>query len=99
MLHCIVKQSYNRLQKGEGGKAPLSAKSIKNLHGVLHKALSQAVEIGYIPFNPADACKLPRVEKAQIKPLEETQIATFLQAIKGQPYEGLYFVGLFTGMR
>jgi integrase len=37
---------------------------------VLHKALQQAVAIGYLRFNPADACKLPRMEHKEIKPLE-----------------------------
>jgi integrase len=36
---------------------------------VLHKALQQAVAIGYLRFNPADACK-PCVERKEIKPLE-----------------------------
>lgn len=35
---------------------PLSPKSIKNVHGVLHSALEQAVSLGYIRFNPADKC-------------------------------------------
>lgn len=94
-----IQAFYNRLQKGEDGKPGLSPKTIKNLHGVLHKALSQAVEIGYIKFNAADACKLPRVEKAKINPLEESQITAFLQAIHGHQYERLYLVDLFTGMR
>ena len=34
------------------------------------EALQQAVAIGYLRFNPADACKLPRVEHKEIKPLE-----------------------------
>ncbi len=65
----------------------------------MHRALSQAVEIGYIKFNPASACKLPRVEKSEIKPLEEAQIAAFIQAIKGHQFETLYLVDVFTGMR
>ena len=44
----------------------LSPKSVKNAHGVLHKALQQAVANGYLKFNPADSCVLPRVEKAEI---------------------------------
>ena len=37
---------------------------------VLHKALQQAVAVGYLRFNPADACKLPRVERKEIKLLK-----------------------------
>lgn len=77
----------------------LSPKSVKNVHGILHKALQQAVSNKYIRFNPADACILPRVVKHEIKPLDETQIRLFLEAIKGHRYEYLYTVTLFTGMR
>ena len=94
-----IQALYNRLQNGTGGKDGLSPKSIKNLHGVLHKALQQAVELGYIKINPAGACKLPRIEKAAIKPLDEKEIARFMEVIKGHPFENLYLVTLFTGMR
>jgi integrase len=80
-------------------KPALSAKSIINLHGILHKALEQAVSVGYIKTNPSSACKPPKWDKPDIKPLDEKQIAAFLQAIKGHPYETLYMVDLFTGMR
>lgn len=90
---------YNGLRtEREGGRA-LSPKSVKNIHGILHKALQQAVAVGYIRFNPADACTLPRVEKKEISPLDEEQIATFLKAIEGHRHELLYKVALFTGMR
>ena len=94
-----VQKLYNTLHKGTDKRPPLSPKTIKNLHGVLHKALKQAVELGYIKFNPSDACKLPRVERVEIKPLDEDQISVFLQAIQGHKYEYVYLVDLFTGMR
>lgn len=34
--------------------APLNAKTVRNVHGVLTKALSQAVKVGYIARNPCD---------------------------------------------
>ena len=86
-----IQSFYNGLE--------LSPKSVKNVHGILHKALQQAVTNRYIPFNPADACVLPRVVKHEIKPLDEAQISLFLEAIKGHRYEHLYTVTLFTGMR
>lgn len=87
-----------------GGKivleaAPLSPKSIKNIHGVLHKALQQAIAAGLIRSNPADACALPRVEKAELHPLDEQETRAFLEAIQGHEFETLYLVTLFTGMR
>lgn len=87
----IIQSFYNKLE--------LSPKTIKNIHGVVHKMLQQALELGYIHFNPSDACKLPRVEKIEIEPLKMEDTKSFLQAIKGHFYESLFLVDLFTGMR
>lgn len=99
LLPHIVQSFYNDLGAKEGDKKPLSPKTIKNIHGVLHKALQQAVMNGYIRTNPADACTLPRIEKKEIHPLDEEQITAFLKAIRGHQFEDLYLVTLFTGMR
>lgn len=77
----------------------LSAKTVKNTHGILHKALQQAVANGYIRFNPADACIIPRAVRKELHPLDESQISTFLQAIRGHRFEALFTITLFTGMR
>lgn len=66
---------------------------------MLHKALQQAVAVGYLRFNPADACKLPRVERKEIKPLDSEAITAFMKAVEGSRYETLYLLTLFTGMR
>lgn len=91
-----IQKMYNKAGKAE---KPLSPKSIKNLHGVLHKALQQAVELGYLKYNPADACKIPHIEQAAIKPLDDEDIAKFIEAVKGHKYENVYLTTLFTGMR
>ena len=94
-----VQKFYNRLSAEKDGKPGLSPKSVQIVHGVLHKALQQAVEIGYIRFNPADACKLPRAEKPEIKPLDNDAMASFIKAIQGHRFETIYLTMLFTGMR
>lgn len=99
-LECLttntIQKFYNSLSSAE---PPLSAKSIKNVHGILHKALHQAIMLGYIRFNPTDACVLPRIAKKEIMPLDEIQTAAFLKAIKGHRFETLFTVDLFTGLR
>lgn len=94
-----IQNMYNNLGKATKTRNALSPKTIKNIHGVLHKSLQQATEIGYLKFNPSDACKLPRVIKKEITPLDEDQTKLFLIAITGHRYETLYKVTLFTGMR
>ena len=94
-----IQKFYNRLSSKEDGNPGLSPKSVKIVHGVLHKALQQAVEIGYLRINPADACKLSRSEKTEIKPLDNEAMASFIKAIQGHRFETVYLTMLFTGMR
>lgn len=91
----MIQQTYNELQTDKG----LSPKTIKNVHGVLHRALEQAQKMGYIRNNPLAAVTLPRIEKKQIKPLEDDELFAFLKEIRGDPYELVYFVTVFTGLR
>lgn len=94
-----VQTFCNALQRIDGGKQGLSAKTVKNVHGVLHAALQQAVEIGYIPYNPAGRCKLPRIQKTEISPMDNIMITAFLQAISGHQFERVYLIDIFTGLR
>lgn len=95
-----VQGFYNCLLKPKSkDAAALSPKSVRNAHGILHKALNQAALNGYIHTNPANACIPPHVERKEIKPLDETQINDFLKAIQGHRFEDLFIVALFTGMR
>ena len=91
----MIQQMYNELQ----AEKELSPKTIKNVHGVLHRALEQAQKMGYIRSDPLTAVTLPRIEKKQIKPLEDEELCAFLKEIRGNPYELVYFVTVFTGLR
>ncbi len=79
--------------------APMSAKSVRNVHGILTKALSVAVAVGYLRTNPADKVTLPRVEKKELAPLTDEQVKRFLKAASADPCEIILKVILFTGMR
>lgn len=72
---------------------------IKPAVGTLHKALEKAVSLGYIRHNPADKPDLPKVQKAEIKPLADDEMISFLDVVKGCEYEVVYVTTLFTGMR
>lgn len=77
----------------------LSPKSIRNLHGFMHKGLNQAVMCQYLKVNPCLACQLPRVEKKEMKTLTSNALELFLHEIRGKVYEDLFFIAIFTGMR
>ena len=85
---------YNSLTKS--GLAP---KTVKNIHGVLHAALEQAISNGYIHKNPTAGCKLPKVVRPEIKPLEPEEIARMLKEARKDAYDNLFIVAMFTGMR
>ena len=94
-----IQNLYNRLAKGDKDRSSRSPKTIKNLHGVVHRALDQAVILGYLKQNPCQGVILPRVERANIKPLMDEQIGMFEAAIKGHEYEHIFTVTMYTGMR
>lgn len=89
----ILQQFYNDLSR------ELSPKTIHNIHGVIHKSLQQAVDIGYLSRNPTTGTILPRIEKRQIKPLSGAEMTEFLQEAAGSRYEQIYLFALLTGMR
>ena len=90
----MIQRFYSSLVKK--GIAP---KSVRNLHGTLHKALNQAVKLGIFRVNPANACDLPKVIKHEMTPVPDDELGNFLNAIKDSPYYAYYYVMIFTGMR
>lgn len=93
-----IQHLCNNLHR-DNGKEPLSNKTIKNVHGTLHRALQKAVEIGLINRNPADLTELPKVVQKEIHPLDDELTMAFLCAIENDPYRDIFKVDLFTGMR
>lgn len=77
----------------------LSAKTVRNFHGTLHKALSKAVQLGYIPQNPASYCELAKPQKVEIVPLDPKQIVQYVAAAQDHPLGNMLITALFTGMR
>lgn len=89
-----IQKFYNKLL-ADG----LKPKTIKNINGVFHRALDQAVMLQYIAKNPCFGVKLPRIEDPEMHPLTEDEMHRFFEAIKGNPYEMIFKVDVFSGMR
>lgn len=98
-LAALNAPQIQRFYNGLLTEKKLSPKTVRNIHGVFHKALGQAVKLGMIRSNPTVLCDLPKVRRKEIHPMEQGEIAAFLKAIEGSKYELLYRVTLFTGMR
>ena len=90
-----IQQFYNDLTRTKR----LSPKTVKNIHGVLHKALDKAVKLGYLRTNPSELCELPKALKRPFEPLEQSDVKRLIDIWKGDRFERLYLVTLFTGMR
>ena len=65
-----IQQFYNSLIT----EKELSPKTVKNIHGVLHRALGQAVKLGMLRSNPTNVCDLPKAHRKEIKPMEQAEI-------------------------
>ena len=95
-----IQHFYNELNRpSKEGQKAICAKSVKNVHGILHKALQQAVKNGVLRLNPTESCVLPRVVKKEIYPLTKDQMGALFQILPGHPHEYLYQIAVFTGMR
>ena len=96
-----IQKFYNKLATEISPKTgkPLSAKSIRNIHGIFSKCLNVAVDQGLIRNNPAQRVTVPKVIRKEIKPMTEDQQRAFLNAVKDHQYRSVYIVMLFSGMR
>lgn len=92
----VITHFYNQLQdKG------LSDKTISCIHGALHKMIQDAVTNEIIKENVCDKVHPPKTNtvKKEMHPLKDRQVSAFLEAIKGNGMEQLFFTALFTGAR
>ena len=67
---------YRSLRSGDGnGGRPLAPATIRRIHGILRRALSQGVRWGWLATNPAAATSPPPVMTRDIKPPAPVEVA------------------------
>lgn len=76
-----------------------SAYTIRTCHAVLRKALKQAVRWREIPRNVCEDVESPRLPATDIHPLTADQVASLLDAAKGDRLEALYRLAVGSGLR
>ena len=81
---------------GRGGLAP---KSVRNIHGVLHAALRDAMRWGYVPRNVAALADLPKGMTPELHVWSPEQLRAFLEHIRGDPLYAAWLLLATTGMR
>ena len=75
-----VQKLYNRMT-ADG----LSAKTVKNVAAILHKAFSVAVKQGLMQANPCDAAELPKAMHKEITPLTDFGNPAVPESHQGTP--------------
>lgn len=76
-----------------------SARTVILIHAVLHKALKQALKMGIIGRNPADAVTRPRFRRKEMRTLSDAQVRSFLSFAEGSRFKVLYWLAVTTGLR
>lgn len=89
-------QRYAHIELKDKG---LSNRFIHGIHGVLRSALDQAVKERLITSNPAEGCKLPKIEKKEMKVLLPEQIGAYLQEANRRGFLPAYYLELTSGLR
>jgi integrase len=79
-----------------GGLAP---KSVRNVHGVLHVALRDAVRWGHVPRNVATLADLPKGMTPEMRVWSPEQLRAFLDQVRGDPLYAAWLLLATTGMR
>jgi len=97
-LQKLTPQHINSLYR-KMEKRGLKPKTINSVHGLLHKALDNAVKWGYMARNVCDSVSPPRLVKTEIQPLTMEQAHKLLEAVRGHRLETLLTLALTTGMR
>ena len=103
-----IQRFYNTLQKtGRVQRknfpplkdASLSPRVVRGVHTLLHNCLEQAVAERLILANPAQGCKLPQLEKKEMKILPQEKIGMYLAEAERRGLLAAFYLELTTGLR
>ena len=77
----------------------LSVRVVHGIHTLLNNCLEQAVAERLILVNPARGCKLPKMEKREMKVLPEEKIRPYLMEADKRGLLAPFYLELTTGLR
>jgi len=82
--------------KAAGG---LSAKTVQNIHRMLHRALRDAVKWDVMPRNVAEDASPPRSSRTRPKIWTPEQLGTFVEHVRDDRFFALWLLVATTGLR
>jgi hypothetical protein len=77
----------------------LAPKTVRNIHAMLHRALKDAVRLGYLVRNVADAVTPPRGVSPEMQVWTPEQLRAFLAHARHDHLYALWLLVVTTGMR
>jgi integrase len=88
------------LERGRVKRAGgLAAKTVRNVHVMLHRALSDAVRWDLLPRNVAEDATPPRVSRNRPKVWTPEQLGRFVDHVDGDRFFALWLLVVTTGFR
>ncbi len=76
-----------------------SPKTVKNCHGVLNKALKDAVRKSVLVRNPADGLELPRLKRPKMEVWTADELRQFLNHTESHRLHAAFVLMIHSGMR
>lgn len=97
----IVQDFYNnKFESGRiDGSGGLSAKTIRNMHNMLHQSLDQAKVNGLIMNNPTDSAVIPKQEKKEMRVLSVQEQLSLMSVLHMHRLGFAIMLDLATGLR
>ena len=89
-------QRYTHIKLKDKG---LSTRVVRGIHTLLNNCLEQAVAERLILSNPAKGCRLPKLEKREMKILPEDKIGPYLAETERRGLLATFYLELTTGLR
>jgi len=80
---------------------PLAPSTVRQIHAILRRALSQGVKWGWLPRNPAALASPPKVVQQDVRPPSPEEVAKLINAAwaRDPDFGTLLWVALTTGAR
>lgn len=101
-----MQKFYNKIKKeGRVREHPIHGKTladsmVRGVHMMLHEALDVAVRERLLVKNPTNGTTVPKCNYPEKQILGDSQLDTFLEAIKGEEYwDTFFYVEVMTGLR
>ncbi|NLG84116.1 MAG: site-specific integrase [Firmicutes bacterium] len=93
------KREAGRVNLRKGSSPSLSARTVNIMHGILRRALKQAVKVGLVARNVTDAVSPPRQQRREIRVLTPEEQARFLAVLDRHRLGPAFLLILATGLR